>query len=111
MKHFFRLLIFVPTLCLAAEIPDKPLAQKGELIFSDDFEREDLGEWKTIIPAFTVKDGVLKGEQAKDDHGASVHQLQTSHRLSRRLCKTETWVCNGCDEWFQGTRRYLHKQT
>jgi hypothetical protein len=70
MKHFFGLLIFVPTFCLAGDIPSKPLAQKEELIFSDDFEREDLGEWKSIIPAFTVKDGVLKGEQAKDDHGA-----------------------------------------
>jgi hypothetical protein len=70
MKYIFLLLFFVPTLCLAGNIPGKPLAQKGTLIFSDDFEREDLGEWKTIIPAFAVKDGVLKGWQAKDDHGA-----------------------------------------
>jgi hypothetical protein len=48
----------------------EPLAQKGELIFSDDFERTDLGEWKSLIPTFTVKDGALKGEQTRDDHGA-----------------------------------------
>jgi hypothetical protein len=54
----------------AAERSGEPLAQKGELIFSDDFERTDLGEWKSLIPTFTVKDGALKGEQTRDDHGA-----------------------------------------
>lgn len=56
--------------CFAGDIPTQPLAQKGELLFSDEFERTDLGEWKTVIPTFTVKDGVLKGEQTRDDHGA-----------------------------------------
>ena len=54
----------------AQSIPTEPLAQKGEQLFSDDFERTDLGEWKTVTPTFTVKDGVLKGEQTRDDHGA-----------------------------------------
>jgi hypothetical protein len=53
-----------------AEPAGEGLAQKGELIFSDDFERADLGGWKSLIPTFTVKDGVLKGEQTRDDHGA-----------------------------------------
>ncbi len=42
----------------------------AELIFTDDFTRTDLGEWKVVIPTFSVQDGVLKGEQTRDDHGA-----------------------------------------
>ncbi len=51
---------------LAAE----PLAQKGELIFKDDFEHSDLGDWKPLIPSFAVQNGVLKGWQTREDHGA-----------------------------------------
>ena len=48
-----------------------PIAAKGELIFSDDFERTELGDdWQPLIPAFTVADGVMKGTQARADHGA-----------------------------------------
>ena len=48
-----------------------PLAEKGELLLSDDFSREDLGEkWKTVIPTFSVSDGLLHGSQTRDDHGA-----------------------------------------
>lgn len=54
----------------AAEPVGEGLAQRGELIFSDDFERTELGGWKSLIPTFTVRDGVLKGEQTRDDHGA-----------------------------------------
>jgi len=57
------------SLALAADIPTEPIAQKGELILSDDFERTDLGAWKPLIPTFTVKDGVLRGEQTRSDHG------------------------------------------
>jgi hypothetical protein len=53
--------------CLQAA---EPLAQKGELLFSDDFERSDLGDWKPLIPSFAVQNGVLKGWQNRDDHGA-----------------------------------------
>ena len=51
-------------------IPVEPLAQKGESIFSDDFERTNLGDWQPIIPAFIVKDGALIGRQDRADHGA-----------------------------------------
>jgi hypothetical protein len=48
-----------------------PLAEKGELIFSDDFERAELGsDWQPLIPTFTVAEGILKGTQTRDDHGA-----------------------------------------
>jgi hypothetical protein len=46
-----------------------PLAA-AEPIFTDDFSRADLGEWKVVIPTFSVGDGVLKGVQTRDDHGA-----------------------------------------
>lgn len=53
----------------AAAVPGPP-AQKGEAVFADDFAREGLGEWKVVIPEFAVRDGVLFGRQARDDHGA-----------------------------------------
>lgn len=46
------------------------IAEKGDLLFSDDFERTDLGQWKVIIPGFTVRDGVLIGTQDREDHGS-----------------------------------------
>ncbi|MGB0581017.1 MAG: hypothetical protein ACPGVU_15065 [Limisphaerales bacterium] len=52
-----------------AEIPG-PLAEKGKLLFADDFERTDLGQWKVIIPGFKVKDGVLVATQDRADHGS-----------------------------------------
>ena len=47
-----------------------PLAKKGELLFSDDFERSELGQWKVIIPGFKVADGVLVATQDREDHGS-----------------------------------------
>lgn len=46
------------------------IAQKGELLFEDDFDRNDLGEWKVVIPGFRVERGVLVGTQDRDDHGS-----------------------------------------
>ncbi len=59
----------------AADAPVQPIAKKGALIFSDDFERGDLGAWKQVCQTFTVADGVMKGSQTRDDHGAvgSIH--------------------------------------
>jgi len=62
-------------LCLAAgvaaaDIPSDPIAQKGEPILADDFERKELGDWKPLIPTFTVEGGALKGVQTREDHGA-----------------------------------------
>jgi hypothetical protein len=46
-------------------------AARGELLFSDDFERAELGAaWKVAIPAFTIEKGTLKSWQAREDHGA-----------------------------------------
>ena len=56
--------------CIAADVPSAPLCEKGEQLLADNFDRTDLGDWKSLIPAFTVEGGVLKGMQARDDHGA-----------------------------------------
>ncbi|HWA99297.1 MAG TPA: hypothetical protein VG713_12430 [Pirellulales bacterium] len=55
---------------VAAEVPSKPLAEKGDLLLSDDFDRHELGDWQSLIPTFTVENGVLRGVQTRDDHGA-----------------------------------------
>ena len=54
----------------AADAPVQLIAKKGALIFSDDFERTELGAWKQVCQTFTVADGVMKGSQTRDDHGA-----------------------------------------
>lgn len=63
------LLCSVPLFAEEPVIPG-PLAQKGEVLFSDDFERTGLGDWKVIIPGFKVADGVLVGTQDRADHGS-----------------------------------------
>lgn len=68
MKHIA--LFFLTTLAAAADIPSEPIAQKGQLILEDNFERSDLGGWKSLIPTFTVEGGALKGVQTRADHGA-----------------------------------------
>lgn len=70
MKLILLLGLVLPFASIAADIPTEPLAQKGEQLLSDDFDRTDLGAWKPLIPTFTVKNGVLKGEQTRADHGA-----------------------------------------
>jgi len=70
MKTTLLLLFVAATTCAAATVPNQPLAAKGKLLFSDDFQRADLGAWKSLIPTFTVTNGVLKGVQTRADHGA-----------------------------------------
>ncbi|MGV3659337.1 MAG: hypothetical protein ACO1TE_04110 [Prosthecobacter sp.] len=65
------LLVLAPVLvCAAGEVPSTPLASKGDVILSDDFERTDLGRWKPLIGTFAVEGGALKGVQTRADHGA-----------------------------------------
>lgn len=70
MKLFPILCLLAPFAAAAADIPATPVAEKGDSLFTDEFERSILGEWKSIIPTFSVGDGVLKGHQTRDDHGA-----------------------------------------
>src|ERR1700761_6557033 len=47
-------------------IPDKPLGEKKELLFSDDFNRAELGkDWGPVVPTYTLEDNALKGTQTR----------------------------------------------
>ncbi|MDZ4851178.1 MAG: hypothetical protein SGI77_17970 [Pirellulaceae bacterium] len=70
MKILFFVCVAFPLACVAADVPTKPLASKGEQLLSDSFDRTELGDWKSLIPTFTIEDGLLKGLQTRDDHGA-----------------------------------------
>ena len=38
-----------------------------ELLFSDDFERAELGpKWGPVVPTFTLENGAMKGSQTRD---------------------------------------------
>jgi hypothetical protein len=64
------LFCFISTIVLAADlpkIPDQPIAQKKELLFSDDFEGEKpAAVWHKVVATFTVEQGALKGTQTRD---------------------------------------------
>ena len=48
-------------------VPEKPLAEKKELLFSDDFKSAVPAKvWHPVVPTFTFEDGVLKGTQTRD---------------------------------------------
>src|SRR5260221_1217535 len=63
-------LVLVAHAVLAAElpaIPAKSIAEKKELLFSDDFEgAEPAKPWHKVVPTFAVEKGVLKGTQTRD---------------------------------------------
>jgi hypothetical protein len=71
MKPFFFLLILCASRCVAVDVPAVPLVRNGTLLFSDDFERAQLGAaWRASAPSFQIVDGVLKGGQTRSNHGA-----------------------------------------
>jgi hypothetical protein len=62
--------VFIPSAILAAElppIPDAPIANKKELLFSDDFSAAEPAKvWHKVVPTFAIENGVLKGSQTRD---------------------------------------------
>ena len=69
-----KLRVFAPLLvvtfaAVAAElpqVPSDPIGRKRELLFSDDFERAELGsKWGKVVPTFTLENGALKGTQTR----------------------------------------------
>ena len=68
MKILCGFCLLVPFFTFAGDVPTAPLLEKGALLASDDFERSDLGEWKVVIPTFTVESGALKSVQKLDEH-------------------------------------------
>lgn len=66
-----RLLVLAAApLALAADLPPvpaEPIAQKKELLFSDDFQSAEPAKvWHKVVPTFAVENGVLKGTQTRD---------------------------------------------
>jgi hypothetical protein len=55
---------------LAADLPPisaRPIAEKKELLFSDDFENtEPARVWHRVVPTFGFENGTLKGTQTRD---------------------------------------------
>src|SRR5437899_337155 len=48
-------------------IPDKSIAVKKDLLFSDDFEGSDHSKlWHDVVPTFAFENGMLKGTQTRD---------------------------------------------
>lgn len=69
-----RLLAFAPCFLVAAAafaadlsgLPAKPIAQKKELLFSDDFKSPTPAKvWHQVVPTFVFEDGMLKGMQTR----------------------------------------------
>jgi hypothetical protein len=71
VKRLFLLPAFLSAAAFAADVPAQPLAKKGALVFSDDFDRAELGnKWRVTTPTVAIADGVLLGSQTKAEHGA-----------------------------------------
>ena len=52
-----------------AAVPAKSIAEKKELLFSDDFEgAEPAKVWHKVVPTFVVENGTLKGTQTRDQN-------------------------------------------
>ncbi|MEN6496331.1 MAG: hypothetical protein ABFD16_18765 [Thermoguttaceae bacterium] len=63
-------LFFITTTALAAKlpaIPAKPIAEKKQLLFSDDFQGAAPAKvWHKVVATFEVENGALKGTQTRD---------------------------------------------
>lgn len=70
IRRFLALSFLVTSAALAADlpaIPAGPIAQKKELLFSDDFESAGPAKvWHKVVPTFVVEKGALKGTQTRD---------------------------------------------
>ena len=50
-------------------IPESSIANKKELLFSDDFEgAEPAKVWHKVVPTFAVENGMLKGTQTREQN-------------------------------------------
>lgn len=52
-------------------IPAQAIGVKKEQLFTDDFNRTDLGTWKQVVPTYSIEDGALKGTQTRVDAPAA----------------------------------------
>ena len=73
MKKLIALLsVVVTTGAVGADLPTIPessIANKKELLFSDDFEgAEPAKVWHKVVPTFAVENGMLKGTQTREQN-------------------------------------------
>jgi hypothetical protein len=67
MSRMFAVFLTLNAAVLAQQPPPHPIGVKGELLFADDFESiEPKSAWHTVVPAFVVENGALKGRQTRD---------------------------------------------
>src|SRR5882762_9984407 len=70
IRVFVLLFVIAAGAACAADlpaIPAKPLAEKKELLFSDDFEKtEHDKKWHRVVDTFVFENGTLKGTQTRD---------------------------------------------
>lgn len=68
--HLLPALLLFSTIARAADlprVPSKSIAEKQELLFSDDFQGSEPAKvWHKVVPTFTVENGTLKGTQTRD---------------------------------------------
>lgn len=85
LRPFFALSLAFTSAALAADlppIPAKPIAEKKEVLFSDDLESaEPAKPWHKVVPTFTFEKGMLKGTQTreKDMPSADGKSVITAH--------------------------------
>lgn len=70
LRLSFAVLVLIQASAVAADlssVPTKPIAEKKELLFADDFEATEPAKvWHKVVPTFAVERGVLKGTQTRD---------------------------------------------
>ena len=70
LRPFLALSCLITSAAFAAELPSIPaksIAQKKELLFSDDFEGATPAKvWHRVVDTFTVENGTLKGTQTRE---------------------------------------------
>src|SRR5258708_10178740 len=68
-RFILAALLLITVASFAADspvIPADSIARKKELLFSDDFERAELGKaWGQVVPTFTLENGAMKGSQTR----------------------------------------------
>src|SRR5437773_4883227 len=71
-RIFLALSFLITAAAFAADLPAIPaesIAEKKELLFSDDFEGgEPAKVWHKVVPTFIVEKGTLKGTQTRDQN-------------------------------------------
>jgi len=72
MRVFCIVCFFIANAVMSADVssvPAKPIAEKKELLFSDDFEgAEPAKVWHKVVATFAVVNGTLKGTQTRDQN-------------------------------------------